>query len=340
VFILNNLVSFPDPSPDLTCVLGENSHRSDKVVNKLVSLMRNNGYGLPASNLEACGNHEFWVQCEDCGHKWSVTRTCDLRVCPKCEGSRKSRVINKYKESVLSKMDKRNIRFITLTKKNKQSLKPEHIKEIRSDFNKLLRKQLNPDNNSKATFKSKLHGGIYAIEINHTKNGWNIHMHVFYEGFYIDQSNLSRAWEDITGNPIVDIRKINDEESALLDVCKYVAKKPFVRDKYTDKEGNTHLEDISINKEAKRLFEYFEATYKTHMVQVFGKFHHADSSCSTTISVSVPKVTCPECGSNNIISEFQIPELFDPPDKKTRSQKIRSWKYQKSQSGLEVFIQK
>jgi len=301
-FLFSQDSSFP-----FTCSLGESSHW-EKVLQELKPLMVDNGYETAFSSLETCSETSFWVACCDCGHRWEVERTCDLRICPRCESSRKSRVIRKYKEEVLDKMNPGHIRFITLTKENVQNLHRSDIRELRNDFNKLRRKQLFPDKEgSKSVFGSKMWGGIYAIEINHTSNGWNLHMHILYEGYYIDQENLSRAWEEITGSPVVDIRKSMNSEKNVLDLCKYVAKKPFV---------SKNSENISPKKNASLLFEYFEATYKTNLIQVFGKFHHNHAN-TPNITIRLPSVVCPKCGSQDIVNEFQVPEIVpdsdDPP---------------------------
>jgi hypothetical protein len=50
------------------------------------------------------------------------------------------------------------------------------------------------------------------------------HWHALVRGGYLPQSKISEAWANLTHSPIVDIRRIKDQQTALRYVSKYVTK--------------------------------------------------------------------------------------------------------------------
>jgi hypothetical protein len=99
---------------------------------------------------------------------------------------------------------------------------------------------------------------------------------------------------------MVNIKRARGADEDVIELCKYVSKPPFVK-----REG----ERVTPETAAERLFDYFEATYRVPMVQTFGKFHAADDQ-HVTITIDVPAAVCPECGSDDIINQYQDPALF------------------------------
>jgi hypothetical protein len=76
-------------------------------------------------------------------------------------------------------------------------------------------------------------GGIYGIDIK--QKGvfeYNVHAHVLIDSSYIPQAALSAAWEDITGDPVVDTRRIYDRSEkesvakVLMETVGYAVKPP------------------------------------------------------------------------------------------------------------------
>jgi len=250
--------------------------------------------------MESCKEETSKCFCNECHNVWEVDVTCDIRVCERCAEKRQAQVFSKYQNAVLEKMNMRAVRYMTLTLENTDDLE-DGISKIRDSFQKLRRRQYRPEGSSSHRYDDRMFGGIYAIEANMGQEGWNVHMHVLYEGFYIDQAELSDTWEDITGASIVDIRAAQDGERQVRDLCKYIAKPPF-----TDRNNPQH----SPTDEARKQFEFFEATYQKNLAQVFGKFHHADDQAET-ITIHTPSAICPDCGSHDVISRFQDPLLFE-----------------------------
>lgn len=58
-----------------------------------------------------------------------------------------------------------------------------------------------------------------------TKTGWP-HLHILARTEFIDQAWLSATWSELTGAPIVDIRRVRQVEDAASYVAKYVGKDP------------------------------------------------------------------------------------------------------------------
>jgi hypothetical protein len=76
-------------------------------------------------------------------------------------------------------------------------------------------------------------GGIYGIDVK--QKGpfeFNVHAHVLVDSAYIPQAALSAVWEDISGSPVVDARRVNDRSSresvaqTLQETVGYATKPP------------------------------------------------------------------------------------------------------------------
>lgn len=112
-------------------------------------------------------------------------------------------------------------------------------------------------------WKELVEGGVYGIDILQTEENedgtYNVHIHAICEMPYIPQAALSSVWEDLTGAPVVDVRRIEeggefDSESALAEVLGYVTKPPEFES----------LEDE---------VEYLTALKGARMIQPFGSLH-------------------------------------------------------------------
>ena len=272
----------------LTCSKGSSSHspdipqpsRDQQITRELKIKLAKNHYTTAAGSMDACGNATVDIECNDCGHMQKVDHHCDNRVCGKCGSSRWSRTVKNLKKRIFDRMDWNNVRFMTLTVGNKENLDKQDVIDIRESFKKLKRRDY---------FDSLINGGVYAIECNYN-GSWNLHMHVVYEGGFIDQKRLSDAWEDITGYGVVDVRKSNNKDSDAKELAKYISKQPDV---------SSPSSDDTVEEEADRLFEYHEAMYRTNLVQPFGIFHHS-SNHAVSLRWANIRYECPECGSEDI----------------------------------------
>jgi hypothetical protein len=84
-------------------------------------------------------------------------------------------------------------------------------------------------------FEELVRGGIYAMDIvakpAEDGAGYNVHLHAVVDMVYVPQAALSAVWEDITGAPVVDVRRIYDRseegiQSALMETVGYALKEP------------------------------------------------------------------------------------------------------------------
>lgn len=80
------------------------------------------------------------------------------------------------------------------------------------------------DEGRQIPWKELVDGGVYGIDIKQQEDRtYNVHIHAICEMPYIPQAALSSVWEDLTGAPVVDVRRIDergdfDSESALAEV--------------------------------------------------------------------------------------------------------------------------
>jgi hypothetical protein len=109
-------------------------------------------------------------------------------------------------------------------------------------------------------FSDLIEGGFYGIDIKEQEPGrYHVHLHAICDMAYVPQAALSSVWEDLTGAPVVDVRRIDerggyDTESALAEVVGYVCKPPSFAT--TDAE-----------------VEYLTALKDARLVQPFGSLH-------------------------------------------------------------------
>lgn len=109
-------------------------------------------------------------------------------------------------------------------------------------------------------FSELVGGGLYAVDVKQKgRNEYNVHLHVILDVPYVPQAALSSVWEDITGDPVVDIRRIHDRsgdgiKSALLETVGYAVKPP---------EFETLEDEV----------EYITETKGTAAVHPFGSLH-------------------------------------------------------------------
>jgi hypothetical protein len=96
-------------------------------------------------------------------------------------------------------------------------------------------------------FKEVVEGGLYAVDVKQVAPGeFNVHLHVVMDTPYIPQAALSAAWEDLTGDPVVDLRRIYDRsgdgiEAALAETVGYAVKSPEFEDIEAEVEFVTEM---------------------------------------------------------------------------------------------------
>lgn len=220
------------------------------------------------------------ADCTKCGHTVVIPVWCGDRLCPTCAKARAmkySRYLHNKIDNILAR--KEWVRFITLTVRNESDLSCA-FKKLTDGFRRLKDRNI---------WKNNVKGGVLSVEISFVR-GWHVHIHALFEGGYIDQADLSRAWRDVTPDKsyIVDIRAIRCRKGAIREMAKY----PF---KPADVHNLTSGARVEFDRfmKGRRLYRTFGSWYGEKM-----RATHSE---------------CPNCGA---IDSFYIPELDVPEVKR------------------------
>lgn len=161
--------------------------------------------------FSTCGS-EMWVQrcVQDQARLRLVCNRCRNRWCEACQGERRNVIVRNL--SIAAKG--RDLRFMSLTLKHRDAPLGEQVDRLYASFKRLR---------ARAFMKRGCKGGVFFFELKRSEKTkhWHPHLHVIFEGTYIDQALLSDTWKEITGDSyIVDIRKLR----GVGEVCGYAAK--------------------------------------------------------------------------------------------------------------------
>lgn len=108
-------------------------------------------------------------------------------------------------------------RFITLTINPREPGTPdEHLKMLSHAW-RVIVQRLRRRNPKKAI--------EYLAVVEATKRG-EPHLHILFRGPFVKQSVLSTWMNELTGSPIVDIRRIKNTREVVRYVAKYITKQP------------------------------------------------------------------------------------------------------------------
>lgn len=80
-------------------------------------------------------------------------------------------------------------------------------------------------------FTELVKGGFYAVDVKSADGEYNVHIHAVVDMAFIPQAAISHVWEDLTGAPVVDVRRIYGRseggvEDALMETVGYALKEP------------------------------------------------------------------------------------------------------------------
>jgi len=203
--------------------------------------------------------HPFIVLCCPCGRPLRVKLGCGDRTCPEC---RKKWFGYHFKTLLALVAGWKSAYFLTLTTKNIREIGRSDVRTIRESFGRLCR------------YFKQIRGGFYVVQATNKGKGWHLHLHVLFDGFFIDQKALARAWLDITGDSfVVDIRKVTDPGTAVRYLLSDFLQAPRIR------PGDA---------------EEFNGVFKgSRLVQPFGLYRKT--------KFRVP-YRCPDCGRSEWIN--------------------------------------
>ncbi len=235
----------------------------------LVLALRACGRHSEADLVARCGEDFKVGKCLDCGAAPAFPITCDHRLCPDCAARRASLLVSEHQD-MLKQL--RYPKMLTLTFLSVAHLDKAYVRWARNCFTRLRRRKV----------MAGCWGGIYSFEVTHSAEyGWHLHIHSLIGAGYIDQGELSREWEQITGACVVDIRAVGsgakEKWGAIKEVVKYPAKA------------------ASFLGEASLVNEFLAATGGVNLAYGFGAMYRV-----RTRRHSEGKMRCPLCGSQNI----------------------------------------
>lgn len=174
--------------------------------------------GLPAARLKRwlnCGANAWLLRSRSEPDRYKlVSDRCRDRFCVPCARER-ARVVSL---NLLGHIQKRQVRFITLTLKASRMGLGSCIDRLYESFARLRRSKLWSDTQV---------GGVTILEVTWSRKSeaWHPHLHILTEGKYINQAALSHRWLRITADSyIVDVRAIKDPAVAARYVAKYASK--------------------------------------------------------------------------------------------------------------------
>jgi hypothetical protein len=206
-----------------------------------------------AERFSNCGADFVVIECSNCGTRHTLSVNCGLRICQGCTAKRYTKLYSKYRNLLQSKHPGK-LSLLTLTIKNVATLDRNIVKTLIQSFLKFRRRTY---------VKKRLIGGLWCMEVKGTAGNYNLHIHAVIEHIYfgrpsrreasqisiperlaetkgissrqdllnysekdIGQIILSAIWQDITTDPVIDIRRVRSHKDALRYVLKYVTKPP------------------------------------------------------------------------------------------------------------------
>lgn len=233
----------------------------------LVEALVASGRAGEALAVKACGEDFKVGKCLDCGACPAFPITCDHRLCPDCAARRGALLVSEH-EDMLKQL--RYPKMLTLTFLSVEHLDKAYIKWARNCFTRLRRRKV----------MAGCWGGIYSFEVTHSvEYGWHLHVHSLIGSAWVDQGDLSREWQKVSGASILWIEAVKGEDKweAVKEVVKYPAK------------AATFLGEAAL------VNEFLAATEGVNLAYGFGALYRVK-----TRRHGEGKLCCPVCGGQNI----------------------------------------
>lgn len=161
-----------------------------------------------------CGSQLFLQQSEDGRDLHLSCNKCHDRQCVTCQSERAALI----REKICQHVSGRELKMLTFTLRHSQTPLLDQIKRLYSSLTKLRRRE---------SWKVHMIGGCGFLEIKLSERDglWHVHMHFLCEAHFWDQKEISREWHAVTGDSsIVDVRRVENVQSASFYVTKYVTK--------------------------------------------------------------------------------------------------------------------
>ena len=233
--------------------------------------------------MQECKESHISVLCPNCDNHEKIKKTCQIRICERCETTRTYKIKKRLKPFIKLYMFPK---LMTLTFSEHKLLTPNIKQKCELNCREFRRRMLE---------KGYPIDGVRFLEAKPKHDGFHIHFHYVIDSRrYIPQKLISNIWLEVTGNSyIVDIRKIN-QELGLMYALKYTSKPLDVRI-----FKSLGFSDWNIIK------SYVSFFYKKRMFTKVGKFYNV------VINIIKMPYLCQKCGSSDWIIDFNFEEPFE-----------------------------
>ena len=208
-------------------MIGQKSYNDTYVIPKILKVNPK-----LAERISACSTISYTLLCTSCGaHHYHGAKRCGSRWCRVCANLRMLTTANVTLEKLIPYLDKgHSLSLLTFTIKDSDNL-PGQIEELLNGW-----KALKDNQSTRNKFKSRIIGGLRALEVKIGKNSglWHAHMHVLLlhpKTYEKDYDWIKPAWKKITNNTgSIEIHKIKNRKNqtlgvygAILEVTKYIS---------------------------------------------------------------------------------------------------------------------
>lgn len=202
-----------------------------------------------AARLDGCCSAPLLLRRTD-GQASLSLQTCKDRLCPRCQRERGGVAARKI-TAVVRRWS--TCRFATLTLRHRDAALADELGRLHEAFRSLRKTE---------GWRKRVRAGVWSIEVTRNKGTgrWHAHIHLLYAGEFFPQAELSRLWEEATGDSrIVDVRAVADREKTARYIAEYVAK-PAEAGSWSEGE----------------ICEYAEAMHGRRLIHTFGAEHGAN----------------------------------------------------------------
>lgn len=178
------------------------------------SLVRTNAREKRKGAFANCGSQLFLQRSEDGRDLHLSCNKCHDRQCVTCQSERAALIREKIAQYVAG----RRLKMLTFTLRHSRTPLLDQIKRLYASLTRLRHRR---------SWKEHMIGGCGFLEIKLSdRDGlWHVHMHFLAECSFWDQREISSEWHAVTGDSsIVDVRQVENVESASFYVTKYVTK--------------------------------------------------------------------------------------------------------------------
>lgn len=166
---------------------------------------------------DRCLDRAYFYRNKDDGKVAVFSAACRDRFCPVCGARRSYDVARKVKEWIAAHHD---VRFATFTLRSSEVPLEDQISALYQNFSRVRRNPM---------VRRSLAAGIWFFQatFNGVSGRWHPHLHCVTVGAWVDQSKLSEAWLQASGDSyVVDIRFVHDPQKVADYVSRYAAR-PF-----------------------------------------------------------------------------------------------------------------